>query len=263
MIGFQDASAFINLAALGAINVTHSSSPNSVTGDLAFYTKPSGSGYIVERARLLANGNFGINITNPAAKFVVTGVSSNASFEVDNGSGYVYLQSYDRVANAHQDMYFYTTGSVTAILNTAGRLLLNKSVDDGNRLQVNGDISLTGSVKLSVGQRVSVGSGKLQSAGNVSVSTSATTIYTSQQVSSIDTGNIVLVTGVVAGTGANFTDLVIFMTNGSATTISSQVIGSPASRTYTVSGNNLQLAMGSGTYGVACSAITQGYTTGI
>jgi len=56
LIGFQDASAFINLAAIGAINTTHSGSPNSVVGELAFYTKASGESYIAERMRITSGG---------------------------------------------------------------------------------------------------------------------------------------------------------------------------------------------------------------
>jgi len=57
----------------------------------------------------------------------------------------------------------------------------------------------------------------------------------------------------------NFCDIVLFMTNGSATVISSQIIGIPALRTYTVSGNNLNLAMSSGVYVVGTGGFIQGY----
>jgi hypothetical protein len=63
LIGFQDASAFINLAAIGSINEVHSGSPNNVKGSLAFYTKPTGSGYITEKMRITSDGNVLIGTT--------------------------------------------------------------------------------------------------------------------------------------------------------------------------------------------------------
>ena len=65
LIGFQDASAFINLAAFGAINEVHSSSPNNVKGSLAFYTKNNGTSYVIEKMRLTASGNLGIGVADP------------------------------------------------------------------------------------------------------------------------------------------------------------------------------------------------------
>ena len=55
--------AFINLAAFGAINEVHSSSPNNVRGSLAFYTKNSGTSYVTEKMRLDASGNLGLGVT--------------------------------------------------------------------------------------------------------------------------------------------------------------------------------------------------------
>jgi hypothetical protein len=71
LIGFQDASASINLAAVGAINTVHSASPNSVVGELGFYTKASGGGYVTERMRITSTGAVGIGTTSPATKLDV------------------------------------------------------------------------------------------------------------------------------------------------------------------------------------------------
>ena len=66
LIGFQDASANINVASMGALNEAHSSSPNSVIGSLVFRTKPSGSAYTKERVRINSAGNVGIGVPTPA-----------------------------------------------------------------------------------------------------------------------------------------------------------------------------------------------------
>ena len=54
-----------------------------------------------------------------------------------------------------------------------------------------------------------------------------------------------------------YIDLVLFMPSGTPSVISAINRGSPAARTYTSSGGNLQLAMASGTYNVANSNIEQ------
>jgi hypothetical protein len=77
LIGFQDASQFINLAAMGAINETHAGSPNSVTGALAFYTKTSGIGFISERMRITSDGSVGIGTTSPGRLLEVYSCSTD------------------------------------------------------------------------------------------------------------------------------------------------------------------------------------------
>jgi hypothetical protein len=79
LIGFQDASAFINLAAIGSINEVHSSSPNNVKGSLGFYTKNNGTSYITEKMRLDASGNLGIGTITPASRLNVAGAKTNSS----------------------------------------------------------------------------------------------------------------------------------------------------------------------------------------
>ena len=71
LMGFQDASGFINLAAFGAINEVHSASPNNVKGSLGFYTKNNGTSYITEKMRIDASGNVGIGCTTPGQSLTV------------------------------------------------------------------------------------------------------------------------------------------------------------------------------------------------
>ena len=91
LIGFQDASQFINLAAMGSINETHAGSPNSVTGALAFYTKTSGTGFISERMRITSGGNVGIGTTSPTTALHVLANSGldegNAAAIIRQGGG--------------------------------------------------------------------------------------------------------------------------------------------------------------------------------
>jgi hypothetical protein len=92
LIGFQDASASINLAAVGAINTVHSASPNSVVGELGFYTKASGGGYVTERLRITSTGRVGIGTTadysfNDDAKLAVANTSGNSTISIVSGTG--------------------------------------------------------------------------------------------------------------------------------------------------------------------------------
>jgi hypothetical protein len=92
LIGFQDASASINLAAVGAINTVHSASPNSVVGELGFYTKASGGGYVTERMRITSTGRVGIGTTadysfNDDAKLAVANTSGNSTISIVSGTG--------------------------------------------------------------------------------------------------------------------------------------------------------------------------------
>jgi hypothetical protein len=80
LIGFQDASAFINLAAIGAINEIHSSSVFNVRGSLAFYTKPINVSNVSEKMRITSTGNVGIGIVDPEVQFHTTGAVRFATF---------------------------------------------------------------------------------------------------------------------------------------------------------------------------------------
>ena len=71
-------------------------------------------------------------------------------------------------------------------------------------------------------------------------------------------GAVILVNGYNTASNTNsFIDLVLFIGSNTPTVLGSVNRGSPAARTYTASGNNLQLAMASGTYNVANSSTEQ------
>ena len=126
LIGFQDASQFINLAAMGSINETHAGSPNSVTGALAFYTKTSGTGFISERMRITSGGNVGIGTTSPlqtAANRTVLTINGTTSNVLNFGVGgtlsaYIYSDASDSGFYAQGNLYLQADGAkFTAFVN--------------------------------------------------------------------------------------------------------------------------------------------------
>jgi len=133
LIGFQDASAFINLAAIGAINTTHSSSPNSVVGELAFYTKASGTGYITEKMRITSGGNVGIGTTTPtnlAASYRSVCVNGSTAGFFETRVGDVSCGRFISDANATGfgdirtsiPIYFYTQDTERMRITSAGNV---------------------------------------------------------------------------------------------------------------------------------------------
>lgn len=81
--------------------------------------------------------------------------------------------------------------------------------------------------------------------------TGATTIFTAAQVNSADVGVWLLVSGTKSGDATiQFTDIVCAISNSGATLVAGQSKGAADSRTYTVSGLDVQLAMGANTYKV-------------
>jgi len=166
LIGFQDASAFINLAAIGSINEVHSGSPNSVKGSLAFYTKPTGSGYITEKMRLDSSGNLGLGVTpsawNSAYKafqFGTTGALFGESGDAANyfttntfvdSVGFKYITSdwalgYFQENGVHswRNAPSGTAGNAITFtqamtLTSGGNLLVGTTTDAGYKLDVNG-----------------------------------------------------------------------------------------------------------------------------
>ena len=143
----------------------------------------------------------------------------------------------------------------TAASGTAGNAVSDTSkmtISNTGAVTIPGTLGVTG--QFSFGERAF-----LNSTTRISVA-GATTIY-----SIINTGSsvgasvaLVLVNGYLVATPTNsFVDLVLFMPSGTPVVISSINRGSPAARTYTSSGNSLQLAMASGTYNVANSNTEQ------
>jgi hypothetical protein len=119
LIGFQDASASINLAAVGAINTVHSASPNSVVGELGFYTKASGGGYVTERMRITSTGNVGIGTSAPTEKLdVIGGALAAGNGTIRTGITYSSLGLLGTFTN--HDLGLITNGTEKARITAAG-----------------------------------------------------------------------------------------------------------------------------------------------
>jgi len=156
-------------------------------------------------------------------------------------------------------------------ITSGGNLLVGTTSDNGNKLQVSGGISASGNISganiggssfsMNFGNAFNYGTGYLKSSTNgITVTTSTTTIFTSTNIGGVNSGNLVLVSGVRSGNGPTFTDLILYMNSGSISVISSQIFSTPPSRNYSVSNENLNLSMASGTYIVSLVALNQGYT---
>jgi len=86
--------------------------------------------------------NVGIGTTNPSTKLVVLGTTSNAGLEFDNGSTFTYIQSYDRVAAAHKDLYFYASGAPTMVLKNSTNVGIG-TMGPTEKLEVNGKVKIS------------------------------------------------------------------------------------------------------------------------
>ncbi|WP_426484974.1 hypothetical protein [Flavobacterium sp. 2] len=80
---------------MGAIGAFPSNNTDSSNGILAFYTRESAS--LLERLRIIANGNVGIGLSNPTNKLDVNGTIHSKEVKVDmNGwSDFVFKKDYD------------------------------------------------------------------------------------------------------------------------------------------------------------------------
>jgi hypothetical protein len=126
LIGFQDASASINLAAVGAINTVHSASPNSVVGELGFYTKASGGGYVTERLRITSTGNVGIGTSAPTEKLdVIGGALAAGNGTIRTGITYSSLGLLGTFTN--HDLGLITNGTEKARITAAGNVGIGTS----------------------------------------------------------------------------------------------------------------------------------------
>ena len=154
-IGWKGADSANSNAAAGASIVgiaAENFSGSTEATSLAFNTKPTGTGpgsAPTQRMRINADGNVGINSTNPQTKFVVQHTDGASGIEFSMGSSLNYIQSYDRNASDYialkldgEDIRFGTNdGSERMRILSDGKVGINTS-SPTYELDVAGDIGV-------------------------------------------------------------------------------------------------------------------------
>jgi hypothetical protein len=169
----------------------------------------------------------GIGIASSGGRLVVRDAGGNDSYIGYGATNDIYLST-----GATGSHYFRKAAASAAMtLDASGRLLVGKT-SGVNKIET-------------------VGAG-IDGSGNVSVSTSATSIYTMKQV---NTPAMCVVAGDDGSSG--FCDIVLFLAANTPKVVSSQTMyGTPPARTYTASSSNLQLALASGTQNIRTAALS-------
>jgi hypothetical protein len=140
-------------------------------------------------------------------------------------------------------------------LDASGNLLVG-----GTAAGNGGTVAVTGAVSISNSTANNQASMSKESMQQTSGVTTATTIFTSiiQGMSSAAAAQLIIYGNNNAASG--FMDVVVTKGSGTPVVVSSTTVeGSPAARTYTMSGSALQLAMASGTYSVNVKCTTMGF----
>ena len=224
-------------------------------GTNAHISNPGGSGTLIfkvngdnERARIDANGTFTVGTDGSGGDVTFYSATSgdnltwDASHEVLNitgTNGATALDVLDGDLRVVDTLYLYDRGGES--ISSDGTDLTIASGDD---------IFLTATGAVKVADKIGIGTEDAKGAfyfiplNTQDVSTSATTIS-----SGTDFGVLTFVTGEEGV--VRFADLVIFGYDSVTVISSHSVRGSPASRSYSVSGQELKLAMGSGTYDIS------------
>ena len=212
------------------------------SGNLGLGTPPSAWGSDF-KAMEYANGMFVGNFPATATTFVGLNAYYNAGWKF-KANGYAnYYEQYNGQHQWHTSTTSNSSGAgatasftQAATLTAGGNFIVGKTADSGYSIQSKG--------------------GALDGQTNTTVSTSATTIYTTPNSIS---GNACFIYGDNGSEG--FMDLVFFVQGNSPVVVSSQTIyGTPSARTYTSSGSALRLAFVSGTYGVRTGVLGAAYS---
>ena len=239
---FNDASQFVqgssatvlSIGATDEIDLTATAVDLNGTLDVSGYAQLSGTVTVGADGSgtdvIFYSGTSGDNLTWDASEEVLQITGTNGATALDVLDGDV------RVVDT---LYLYDRGGET--ISSDGTDLTIASGDD---------IFLTATGSVKVADKMAVGVEDAKKTFNIiplntqDVSTSATTIS-----GGTDFGVLTFVTGEEGVT--RFADLVIFGYDSVTVISSHSVRGSPTARTYSVSGQELKLAMDSGTYDIS------------
>ena len=227
-----------------------------LSGGGVYFQTSTASGTLGAAATLNTNmfisigGNVGIGTTSPGGRLDVKGATATtSSLQLDNGGATYgnYIQSYgggsyDRFSLIGNDILFFGSGPTERMRITSGGNLLVGTTTDSGSLITASSYSTSSKSKIS------------ENATTVAANT-ATTIFSK---SGGNGGALVLVTG---RTAANnwFFDTVVFNSYNSATALSTNNGGSPPSRSYSVSGESLQVTVATALDNIYCFGLTAKY----
>jgi len=200
-----------------------------------------------ERMRITSTGNVGIGTSSPANPTGGIGVevsnSSGASLRLTNSTTYLDLQSGTNanyiVSNGANPLIFYTNSSERARIDSSGKLLVGTTTAPSSaKLAVAGGLSVNNNTDSGTNSN---------NYGNVfakTVSVNPSTTTTIKNATGSESA-MYLVSGVNSGLGIRFFDVVVTLTASmTPVVVSSGGINSPPARTYSMSGENLQVNFG-------------------
>lgn len=238
-------------------NVVINTTGTANTGNLAVTGTSSGSATnsIISIAGTTSSNYVGIKVGN-GAQLIGRGTNID-TYWTSNNDLYTYTNtgaaSYLSINGAALSWNVFGSGTGGAALGAATTVLTGSATG----LAVTGTLSATG--QFSASNAVLGIRNNITSTDRISVAGATTIFSIATGGSSVGaSGAVILVNGYNTASSTNsFIDLVLFIGSNTPTVLGSVNRGSPAARTYTASGNNLQLAMASGTYNVSSSSTEQ------